>query len=142
MPVCSILQLHVLAAFSFQSRSICTGLVQLVAVIGRSLFIRPSETLSGQNEYSFIRVQSQRFDFCLTDRDVFDAACIVCGVTAELRFALSVYLSICPSIVRPIIRSPQVRVCCLASGGQEISIDCCTARLQRGAQQQMRAVPC
>ena len=39
----------------------------------------------------------------------------------------SVRLSVCP-----IIR----RVCCCGPGGQEISIDCCTA----GAQQQMRAV--
>jgi len=44
----------------------------------------------------------------------------------------SVSLSVCPSISSSGLCTPLRRVCCCGPGGQEISIDCCTA----GAQQQ------
>ena len=51
-----------------------------------------------------------------------DAARIVCERRVLCNGRASVRLSVCP-----IIRPSPLRVCCCAPGGQQISIDCCTA---------------
>ena len=53
----------------------------------------------------------------------------------------SVCPSVCPSVPPFARRTPLLRVCCRAPGGQETSIDCCPALSSSGAaeRQQMRA---
>ena len=66
---------------------------------------------------------------------IVDTACIVCR--AESMKLSGVRLSVCPSVPSFGRRTPLQWVCSCGPGGQEISIDCCTAY----SQQQMRALP-